>query len=50
MQHPAKAKWLILTPLGVALLPGCLGEVEDLRYVPSTRLEGWGVPLKLLLD
>ncbi|CAJ1337340.1 unnamed protein product [Effrenium voratum] len=25
-----------------------LEKVEDLRYVPSTRLEGWGVPLKLI--
>ncbi|CAE7598211.1 for, partial [Symbiodinium necroappetens] len=25
-----------------------LEKVDDLRYVPSTRLEGWGVPLKLI--
>jgi len=25
-----------------------LEKVEDLRYVPATRLEGWGVPLKLI--
>ena len=24
-------------------------EVDDLRYVPKSRLEGWGVPLKLKL-